>query len=146
MSTTQLDSCLVASGNTYNPSLLVLRQKGYELWLEKGENASLWCAKKGDQSFLAYTGPELLGLITLWEHLGENWNQQKPDIYSELLEKGSRLKPTGPAAPRLLAYPTCRSGRGCAARPEASPGPGLRRRGLWQVHLPGAAGAGVVWR
>src|SRR5713226_4746198 len=30
---TQVRSCLVASGNTYNPSLLVLRQKGYELWL-----------------------------------------------------------------------------------------------------------------
>jgi hypothetical protein len=39
----------------YNPSLIVLRNKGYDLWLEKGENGSLWCARKGDQSFLAYT-------------------------------------------------------------------------------------------
>ena len=84
---TQLQSCLVASGNTYNPCLIVLRQKGYELWLEKGDNGSLWCAKKGDQSFLAYTGPELLGLVALWEHLGKNWNQQRPDIYSELIDK-----------------------------------------------------------
>jgi hypothetical protein len=84
---TQLESNLVASGNTYNPSLIVLRHKGYELWLEKGENGSLWCAKKGDQSFLAYTGPELLGLVTLWEHLGEHWNQQNPNIYSELIDK-----------------------------------------------------------
>jgi hypothetical protein len=82
----QVQSSLVASGNTYNPSLLVLRQKGYELWLERGENASLWCARKGDRSFLAYTGPELLGLVVLWEQLGENWNQQTPDIYSELVE------------------------------------------------------------
>jgi hypothetical protein len=84
---TQLESSLVASGNTYNPSLIVLRQMGYNLWLEKGENGSLWCAKKGDQSFLAYSGPELLGLVVLWEHLGKNWNQQHPDIYSELLDK-----------------------------------------------------------
>src|SRR5947208_2023864 len=28
---------------------------------------------KGDKSFLAYTRPELLGLVVLWEHLGENW-------------------------------------------------------------------------
>jgi hypothetical protein len=77
---------LVASGNTYNPSLLVLRRKGYQLWLEKGDNGSLWCAKKGDKSFLAYTGPELLGLVTLREELGEEWNQQTPDIYSELLD------------------------------------------------------------
>ena len=53
-------SSLVASGNTYNPSLIVLRQKGYDLWLEKAEDGSLWCARKGDQSFLAYSGPELL--------------------------------------------------------------------------------------
>ena len=84
---TQVQSSLVASGNTYNPSLVVLRQKGYELWLEKGENGSLWCARKGDSSFLAYTGPELLGLVVLWEQLGENWNQQSPDIYSELIDR-----------------------------------------------------------
>jgi hypothetical protein len=84
---TKVKSSLVASGNTYNPSLLVLRDKGYDLWLEKGEEGSLWCAKKGDQNFLAYSGPELLGLVVLWEHLGENWNQQSPDLYSELIDK-----------------------------------------------------------
>lgn len=84
---TQVASCLVASGNTYNPSLIVLGQKGYDVWLEKGDNGSLWCAKKGDQNFLAYTGPELLGLVALWEHLGKDWNQQKPNIYGELVDK-----------------------------------------------------------
>jgi hypothetical protein len=84
---TQVASCLVASGNTYNPSLIVLRQKGYDRWLEKGENGSLWCAKKGEHSFMAYTGPELLGLAVLREHLGENWNQQQPDVYGELIDK-----------------------------------------------------------
>jgi len=84
---TQVDPALVAAGNTYNPSLIVLRQKGYELWLEKGENGYLWCARKRHQRFLAYTGPELLGLVVLWEHLGRNWNQQQPDIYGELIDK-----------------------------------------------------------
>ena len=84
---TQVESCLAASGNTYNPCLIVLRQKGYEVWLEKGDNGSLWCAKKAGQSFLAYTGPELLGLATLWENLGKNWNQQEPDIYGELIDR-----------------------------------------------------------
>lgn len=82
----QLEPSLVASGNTYNPSLIVLRQKGYKLWLEKSDTETFWCAKKGKQSFLAYTGPELLGLVVLWEQLGENWNQQTPDIYSELTD------------------------------------------------------------
>ncbi|HET6883341.1 MAG TPA: hypothetical protein VFI31_24540 [Pirellulales bacterium] len=84
---TQTETSLVASGNTYNPSLIVLRNKGYDLWLEKAENGSLWCAKKGEQSFLAYSGPELLGLVTLREALGENWNQQQPDVLGELYEQ-----------------------------------------------------------
>jgi hypothetical protein len=33
------------------------------------------------------TGPELLGLATLWEHLGPDWNQQRPDILGELYDK-----------------------------------------------------------
>ena len=82
-----VQSSLVASGNTYNPSLIVLRDKGYDLWLEKGDDGSLWCAKKGDQSFLAYSGPELLGLVVLREHLGEAWNQQQPNIYEELVDR-----------------------------------------------------------
>ncbi len=84
---TQLETSLVASGNTYNASLIVLRQKGYDLWLESGDAGNLWCAKKGDHRFLAYTGPELLGLVTLWETLGEQWNQQEPDIFAELVDK-----------------------------------------------------------
>jgi hypothetical protein len=36
---------------------------------------------------MAYTGPELLGLVVLWEYLGKNWNQQQPDIYGEFVEK-----------------------------------------------------------
>jgi hypothetical protein len=55
--------------------------------LEKGDNGTLCCAKKGDRTFLAYSGPELLGLVVLWKNLGEQWNQQTPDIYSELVDK-----------------------------------------------------------
>jgi hypothetical protein len=83
----QVEKSLVASGNTYNPSLIVLRKKGYELWLEQGEEGSLWCARKDSHTFLAYSGPELLGLVVLWEHLGDNWNQQEPDILGELTDK-----------------------------------------------------------
>jgi len=75
---------LVAAGNTYNPSLIVLRSKGYDLACEDGEESLLWFARKGPHSFLAYSPPELLGLVVLWEHLGENWNQQTPDILGEL--------------------------------------------------------------
>ncbi len=84
---TQASSGLVASGNTNNPCLIVLRQRGYDLWLEPGDNGSLWCARKCDQHFLAYSGPELLGLVTLWEQFGVAWNRQEPDIYGELIDK-----------------------------------------------------------
>jgi hypothetical protein len=84
---TKVEKSLVASGNTYNPCLIVLRNKGYELWLEQGDEQTLWCARKGAQRFLAYSGPELLGLVVLWEHLGDDWNQQKPDIYEQLIDK-----------------------------------------------------------
>jgi len=79
---------IVASGNTYNPSLIALREKGYDVWLECGdEDRSLWCARRDDHDFLAYSGPELLGLVTLWEHFGDDWNRQVPDVYGELIER-----------------------------------------------------------
>jgi hypothetical protein len=84
---TKVEKSLVSSGNTNNPCLIVLRQKGYELWLEKGEDQTLWCARKDEHRFLAYSGPELLGLVTLWEHFGDDWNRQNPDIYEELIDK-----------------------------------------------------------
>ncbi len=84
---TQIRSSLVASGNANNPCLIVLRQKGYDLWLEQGDNSSIWCAMKDSQQFTAYSGPELLGLVALWEHFGASWNRQQPDIYSELADK-----------------------------------------------------------
>ncbi len=84
---TELETSIVASGNANNPCLIVLRQKGYELWLEPGKQGSLWCAKKCSHNFLAYSGPELLGLVAMWEQLGDEWNRQSPDIYDELLDK-----------------------------------------------------------
>jgi hypothetical protein len=78
---------LVAAGNTYNPSLIILRSEGYDLALEEGEDRLLWIARKGNCQFLAYSGPELLGLVVLWEHLGENWNRQTPDIIGELCSR-----------------------------------------------------------
>ncbi|MFO0810190.1 MAG: hypothetical protein U0746_16335 [Gemmataceae bacterium] len=83
---THVDTSLVASGNTYNPCLLVLRQKGYDLWLERGDDGSLWCARRDGQTFVAYTGSELLGLVALWEAFGPAWNRQEPDVYGKLAD------------------------------------------------------------
>lgn len=77
---------LVAAGNTYNPCLLILRGKGYELWVEEGENQSYWNARKEGRYFMAYSPPELLGIAVLFEEYGEQWNQQSPDVIGEICE------------------------------------------------------------
>jgi hypothetical protein len=80
---------LVAAGNTYNPCLLVLQSKGYELQIEQDPvGQTLYRAQKDGREFLGYSAPELLGLVTLWENLGDNWNTQNPDLVGRLLEAG----------------------------------------------------------
>lgn len=78
---------IVAAGNTYNPSLLVLREKGYELSREDAGEVVLWTARKGNYAFTGYSPPELLGIVALWEALGDNWNRQNPDLISEIAEQ-----------------------------------------------------------
>jgi hypothetical protein len=85
--------CLVAAGNTTNPSLFVLRSKGYELRVEQEKGGqTAYLASKDGREFLGYSGPELLGLVALWENLGDDWNRQKPDILGKLLEANAPLE------------------------------------------------------
>jgi hypothetical protein len=80
---------LVAAGNTYNPSLLLLQQKGYQLQAEESGKGVLWTAFMGEDSFLAYSPPELLGIVVLWESFGQDWNQQEPNLLGDLLGSDS---------------------------------------------------------
>jgi hypothetical protein len=75
---------LAAAGNTTNPCLNVLREKGYELWREEQNDMTLWFARQDSRQFLAYSPAELLGLVALWEHYGDDWNHQEPDVYESL--------------------------------------------------------------
>jgi hypothetical protein len=75
---------IASAGNTYNPCLLVLRTKGYHLWLVREGDQLFWKASQQGSRFSAHSPAELLGLVTLWEHLGESWNQQEPDLLAEL--------------------------------------------------------------
>lgn len=72
------------AGNTFNPCLLILRKNGYRLWIEESESSSMWCADKDEAHFMAYSPPELLGIVTLWETYGEAWNRQLPNILEEI--------------------------------------------------------------
>lgn len=81
---------IVAAGNTYDPCLLTLRRLGYELWIERGEERTLWLARKDGPELLAYSPPELLGLAVMWEELGEQWSTDVPDIMGELRDALTR--------------------------------------------------------
>lgn len=85
--------------NVWNTCLLILRQRGYRLWLEgrydsEGMfNILGWMAEKNDYTFHADNPIELLGLTAIYEFkqpVGEPedywWSLEGPDIYSELLE------------------------------------------------------------
>ena len=79
-----------AAGNTYNPCLLVLRSKGYELWAEETEDhRMIWNARMGSHSLSGYSPPELLGIVALWEAFGAEWNRQQPNVLREITEKAS---------------------------------------------------------
>lgn len=56
---------IAPAGNTYNPSLLVLQNKGYRLWAENDEDRMLWNAEKDDAVYTGYSPPELLGLVAV---------------------------------------------------------------------------------
>ena len=76
---------IVAAGNTYNPCVMLLHEGGYRVWAVEGSENVIWNAEKNGVSYLAYSPPELLGIVTLWEKFGENWNRQSPNLIGEIL-------------------------------------------------------------
>ncbi len=80
------------AGNTQNPSLLVLREKGYDLWIEPDEEEESeftdWRAEKDGRQFSATDPNALLGLVAMQEWRGDNWQLKKsePSISDELFE------------------------------------------------------------
>jgi hypothetical protein len=74
---------------TYNPCLLLVRDKGYEIRIKcyKSPERSrcLYFAINDRVQLTGTSGPELLGLVVLWETYGETWNRQSPDIIDEVI-------------------------------------------------------------
>jgi hypothetical protein len=64
---------LSSAPSTDNPSLLVLREKGYRLeiisYKRLGRYPScIYIAEKDGHRFAGNSGAELLGIVALWEH------------------------------------------------------------------------------
>jgi hypothetical protein len=64
------------AGNTWYPSLYVILNKGYEVVRtepsEDSGSGNLFVAKKQGNSFIASDSLSLLGLISIWESLGDD--------------------------------------------------------------------------
>jgi hypothetical protein len=96
---------LSSHGNVYNICLLVLHRKGYKLWVEQYiENTRnnvahipiyTWKAKKNDYDFAADDPIQLLGLVSVYEHIEPSniltpywWttnDDQAESIYREIM-------------------------------------------------------------
>lgn len=82
----QPSASLIAAGNTYNPCLIIMRDKGYDLEAEaKSDESLIWVASRDGVRLSGYSPPELLGIVTLWEHYGPEWNRQSPNVLDEVL-------------------------------------------------------------
>ncbi|GEM_PF-1531910 len=76
---------LTSAGNAYNGCLYILREKGCSLSSEDyGDEGLIYRAEKDGATFAADSPVELLGLYTLWESLGVDWNHQDPNILDEV--------------------------------------------------------------
>ncbi len=66
------------AGNTANPTLYALKQKGYAVTLSywrdgNGDFSSSYTAMKEGRRFIAESPEELLGLVAMWEVRGDDW-------------------------------------------------------------------------
>lgn len=107
MDESQRRVCIRIAGNTEIPALLVLRAKGYRVWLEymKVDNPqSPWHpympdyhAEKNGAYFSATNAIELLGLVAMWETRGDDWRvkQGEANILNELRESAKTFDSDG---------------------------------------------------
>ena len=85
------NTCIRIAGNTWNPCLLALRAKGFDMTLsftrgQDGTYSQDIDAVKDGRTFSATTAAELLGLVAMWEVRGDEWQTRRdePDVFDEL--------------------------------------------------------------
>lgn len=69
---------LASAGNTNGPSLYILETiKQYRVYYDCDDSYdySAWIAIKDDNQFFAESPEALLGLISIYKTLGEDWNK-----------------------------------------------------------------------
>ena len=70
---------MIDATNTHNAAAITIQDKGYKLrqcpYDEDGEIYFYWWATKGSHLFKADNPLTLLGIISIWEHRGDNWSR-----------------------------------------------------------------------
>lgn len=81
------EKCRIADAmNTYDYALRIIKSKGYKIFLypdHRKEYLGDFWAIKGDREFIGEDPLRLLGVITLWENTGDEW--QTSDFTEEYL-------------------------------------------------------------
>jgi len=78
-------AALSEHSNVYNTALIVLTQKGYQLWYDEGTDD--YCAEKDGWDFRSPTPCGLLGLVAIFEYKRPDalteywWRESGPDLY-----------------------------------------------------------------
>lgn len=84
--------CRIADAmNTYNSALRIIKSKGYKIFLYPDSReeyyGDYWATKNG-RDFIGGDPLRLLGVISIWENLGDDWrgSSQLPeeDIYDQI--------------------------------------------------------------
>ena len=83
---------LASSVSTDNPALIIVRDNGYAIKVSvhmrsDGETTCIYIAENQECYFAANSGPELLGLICIWDKFGSDWNRQEPDMIEGKVER-----------------------------------------------------------
>jgi adenosine/AMP kinase len=80
-----------SAGNTWYPSLIIILNNGYELEIIESdinnpESMTLFVAKKNDVKFVSHNFLSLLGLISIWDYLGDSMLDRVNDAEQILSE------------------------------------------------------------
>ena len=79
---------IATAGNTDDPCLHVLQQKGYVLEVKVfNDGRAYYIGSRDHCRFVGGSGAELLGLVSMWEFFGDQWERrlsEVPDILSDV--------------------------------------------------------------
>ena len=88
------NGCRIADAmNTYNSALSIIKSKGYKLFFYPNNTEDFhgdFIAIKGPRQFMGSDPLRVLGLISIWENTGDDWQNSshfEEDIYDTVLSR-----------------------------------------------------------